>query len=96
MGSASASAGSLQETGRSRPQHGAFRETTVLVCGHTPEPEGNRLAGMVRDMGGSTQARFHAKGLPHVVVCGCTLDEGYRVRAGDGGAVRIKRRRTPS
>jgi len=80
MGSASGSGGSLTETGRSRMQHAPFRETTVLVCGFSA-CESEELVCSVQAMGGNTQTRFHLKALPHVAVCGCTLDEHYRVRA---------------
>jgi hypothetical protein len=61
-------------------QHGPFRATTVLVCGYSP-PDVDALIGVVQGMGGNTQSRFHTKALPHIVVCGNTLDESYRVRS---------------
>jgi hypothetical protein len=59
-------------------QYAPFRDTTVLVCGFPPA-DCDALVGSVQTMGGNTQTRFHSKALPHVVVCGSTLDEHYRV-----------------
>lgn len=66
------------ETGRSRMQHGSFRETTVLVCGFA-DADRDALVSRVQEMGGNTQTRLHSTTLPHVVVCGKMLDEHYRV-----------------
>lgn len=74
---ASASAGSVPET-RSRAQHGPFRDTAVLICGFAP-PERDALVGAVQALGGNTQTRFRANALPHVVVCGTTADDNFRV-----------------
>lgn len=71
--------GSVTET-RSRVQYGAFRDTTVLVAGFAPEAR-DALVGQVQALGGNTQTRFHERALPHVVVCGTTNDESFRVRA---------------
>lgn len=64
---------------RSRMQYGAFANTAVLVCGF-PAAERDALVGAVQALGGSTQTRFRANALPHVVVVGTTADESFRVR----------------
>lgn len=87
MASAAVSGGSLSGSLHGRLQHGVFRNTTVLVCGHAAA-DTDELVRAVQAMGGATQTRLRDSSLPHVVICGCTLDESYRVRAGAGCSAR--------